>query len=230
MTYLEIVQFAINRAQIREESPSTLVGATGIVADFANWVADAWVELQMEKETPPWFFRKSLDQTFVTVASDDDYAMPSGLETIDWRTVTAYLTAKTDETPVTYTEYIDWRMELDTRTITENKPQRITQCPDDTLKLWPVPDQVYTIRFDGVLDIDEMSVDADTPTNLPAQYHRMLGYAAIMRMSSVHEDGNKYQDAESKWRPYYDKLVARQLSHVRLNSGQLRGQAKSTVY
>ena len=85
MDYLTIVQTAMNRAKAREGAPSSISGAVGLGSDFANWVGDAWRDLQ-ESDTD-WWFRQKLDQTLAITAGTDAYAMPSGLETLNYRTI-----------------------------------------------------------------------------------------------------------------------------------------------
>ena len=220
MTYLQLVQRAMKRAGVRQDAPSTLVGATGIVSDFQDYVDDTYRKLQANDHGKHWFFRQSLDQSFALAASDDDYSMPSGLEDINWRTVTVYETAKTDETEVCYIDYYDWRIDHDTRTVTEQRPKWITLRPDGVLQVFPVPDKVYTLRFDGVLSLDEMSADADTPI-IPDQYQWAIVWGAVMRHAKHHEDGAMLADAKDEFQPIYDSMVERQTPPPRVKVGQL---------
>jgi hypothetical protein len=230
MTYLELVQLAIRESGAREEQPSTLVGVTGLALDFKNWVADAWYELQMEHENPPWWFRVLESQTASLLQSQDTLPSLIGMESIDWRTVTCYTTSKTDETPVEFVPYQHWRMEYDTKTYQEGKPKWITETPTGSYKVFPFTDQPYTIRFDGVRSIQTFTADADEPTGLQEQFHRVIAYAAVMRYAMHHEDGAKYADAEKKFRAIYDRLVARQLPPVDIEMGALYGKTFRTGY
>lgn len=225
MTYLQLVQRAMKRAGVREDSPSTLVGATGIVEDFKDYVADTYRKIQNTEHAESWFFRQSLDQTFTVNASDDDYPIPTGLQDINWRTVTIYETAKTDEAQLKYTDYYAWRMHMDTRTVEETRPSYITISPDDTIYLYPVPDKEYTLRFDGILELDELSADADEPI-IPARYQWCIVWGAVMRFAKHHEDGAKYADAEDEFKPVYDTLVERQLPETHVITGHLYGERK----
>ena len=93
-----------------------------------------------------------------------------------------------------------------------------------------MPDQSYTLRYDGVLDIDELSGDAGTPTNLPAQYHRVLGWGAVLRYAQHHEDGAMYSNAMNKFRSIYDRMVARQTPTVTVEKGLIYGTPYSSGY
>ena len=224
MNYLQLVQKAMHRAGVREAAPSTLVGATGIVEDFKEWVADSWRELQ--EESPNWFFRQDLDQTLAVSASDDKYAMPNGLETLNYRTITIYTTAKQDETPVEWCDYETWRTNRDTKETSEGRPTEITEdLYGANIYLWPVPDQSYTLRYDGVFLVEELSADTDTPgpaVSFEERYHWVIVWDAVMRYALAHEDGQKYEEASKRFKKLRARMSEKQMPPVYINAGQLR--------
>lgn len=225
MTFLELVQKAMRRASVREDVPTTLVGATGIVADFVDNVNDTYRTIQTTAHAESWFFRQVLDQTFAISDGQDEYSMPAGIEGINWRTVTVYEVAKQEETPVEYLDYYDWRINYDIKETEHAIPQKVTLAPDDTIFIYPVPDKDYTFRYDGVLDVDELSGDADTPI-IPEKYQWTLIWGAIMRHAETHEDGTLLAKAESHYKPIYDKMVSRQAPTVRMITGHLYGERR----
>jgi hypothetical protein len=226
MTYLELVQKAMEKSGIRSASPTSVVGAVDISKDFVNWVADAWRELQ--EESTNWFFRQRLDQTLAITASVDAYAMPDDLETLNYRTITIYTTAKQDETPVTLMPYETWRVQKDTLESAEGRPCYITERPDGSLQLWPVPDQAYTLRYDGVWDIDEMLLDSDTPgsnrtggTTLPERYQWLLVYDAVRRHYEHHEDTEGVRKANPKYLAQRARLSEKQTPPITIKKSSL---------
>jgi hypothetical protein len=223
-----MAQTAMKRSGMRYDSSSVSVTSTDIGLEFITAVQDAWRDLQ--RESTNWWFRQKLDQTFVTVASTDTYAMPSGLETLNYRTVSIYLTAKTDETPVYFIPYEMWRWK-DTVSTSEARPQYITETPEGVLQLWPVPDQVYTLRFDGVYDIDEMTANADTPGDtisggaqlLNDRYHWILVWDAVRRVCAKFEDKARYVIADERYRAERARLSERQMPPIYVKPGVLTG-------
>jgi hypothetical protein len=215
----------MQKAGVREDQPTTLVGATGIVADFMGYVTDTYMRIQNTAHAESWFFRQQLDQTFPLVAGTDGYSMPSGLQDINWRTVTVYDTPKTNERRLKWVDYYEWRMSMDTRDVEDTFPMYVTIAPDDTIYIFPAPDQAYTFRYDGVLELDELEVDADEPT-IPARYQWVLVWGAVMRYAKAHEDGSKLVEAESEYKPIYDTLVNRQVPETRVITGHLYGDRK----
>lgn len=61
MTFLELVQKAIQWSNVRTTAPTTLVGATGLVANMKDMVAQTWQEIQVER--PDWFWNTEQDAT-----------------------------------------------------------------------------------------------------------------------------------------------------------------------
>lgn len=228
MNYLQLVQKALKRAGVRNAAPTTLVDATDIVDDMAEWVQDAWRELQ--EESLNWWFRAKLDQTMAIASGTDSYAMPTGLETLNWRTVTIYTTAKTDETPVEFIPYEDWRVIKDTVDSGDGRPMYITERPDGVLQVWPVPDQAYTLRYDGVYDIDTMSSDTDTPglnqtgaQTLNDRYHYVLVWSAVARYCEHYEDPEGLEKAQKRYRAQHARLQERRIPDVWVPLGTLTG-------
>jgi hypothetical protein len=217
----------MQKVGLRSGSPSTLLNAIDITADFKVWAQDAWRELQ--EESINWWFRQKLDQTLAITASTDQYAMPTNLETLNARTVTIYQTAKTDEAYLPFVPYEEWRLVRDTVTTAEARPNQFTIRPDEVIQVWPVPDDAYTLRFDGVYDIDEMLLDADTPgsniagsTTLPDRYHWVLVYGTALRYAEHHDD-SKQQDLDRMFRAQHARLTEKQTPPVDIPPGVLTG-------
>jgi hypothetical protein len=223
-----MAQEAATRSGMRYDPSDIDVADLGVGLEFITAVRDSWRDLQMESNN--WWFRQALDQTLALAASDDDYAMPSGLESINYRTVSVYETAKTDETPVQFIHYEDWRWR-DTVSTSEARPRYITERPDAVLQVWPVPDQIYTLRFDGVWDIDDMTANADTPGDtitagtqlLPDRYHWILVWDAVRRITMKYEDAARYAAADERFRSLRARLSEKQMPPVYVKSGVLTG-------
>lgn len=228
MNYLQLVQESLYRCGVRSENPTTLVGALDITADFARWVQDGWRELQ--EESINWWFRQKLNQTMAVSASTDTYSMPANLETLNYRTCTIYTTAQTDESLLYKMTYEDWRIGKDTTAYSENRPDHIIESPSGEIILWPVPDQAYTLRYDGVWDIDTMSDDTDTPgstisgsTLLPERYQHVLVYDAMRRFAEHHEDAPGLEKAQRKYLAQHARLAEKQRPEVSVPMGVLTG-------
>lgn len=229
MDFEALVQATRLRSGARSQDFGTVSGATGINADLVMWVQDAWRDLQMESRN--WWFRQKLDQTLAINASDDDYTMPTGLETLNYRTCSIYTTAKQDERAMLWVPYEEWRMRKDTVDSGEGIPTMITEAPDTTLYLWPVPDQAYTLRFDGVWDLDEMTADTDEPGTtitsgtrlLPVRYEYAIVWDAVRRYAIAEEDPATLERAQNRYMVERARLSERQMPPVTVSVGALTG-------
>jgi hypothetical protein len=228
MTYLELVQKAMNMAKVRSAVPTTLVGVTGVAEDFKDYVADAWRELQ--EESLNWWFRQKLDQTFAVTTGLDEYSMPTNLQTINFRTASVYQVAKTDEYLLRHMEYEYWRAIKDTVESKPGRPEFLIERPDGVLQIWPVPAEAYTFRYDGVYDIDEMLLDSDTPgyniageQTLPTRNHWLLVYDAARRYYESIEDGEGVERMQSKFLAQHARLAERHRPEFYIKPGRLTG-------
>jgi len=232
--YLTLVQQAMYKCGLRSENPSTLAGAIDITLDFKIWVQDSWRELQ--EESTNWWFRSKLDETLALTTAVDTYAMPTDLETINYRTVSVYTTAQEDEQLITFVPYEEWRMRLDTTASQGGRPIYITETPTPELVIWPPPDQAYTLRYDGVWDVDEMLLDADTPgfnrtgaTTLQERYHWILVYDAARRYAEHHQDAAGIAKAQSKFLAQHRRLTEKRKPAVGVPIGILTGISQNST-
>ena len=230
-----MAQEALLRSGMRLQHDTISVTSEGLGLEFITAVRDAWRDLQAESTN--WFFRQKMDQTAAILASTDALAMPSGLETINYRTPTVYLTAKTDETPLIWVPYEEWRWR-DTVSTSEARPRLITENYESILQVWPVPDQNYTLHYDGVYDIDDMTANADTPGDtisggtqlLPDRYHWILVWDAVQRVASSHENQALYAKANERYKALRARLSEKQMPPVYVKPGVLTGAGDGTSY
>lgn len=223
-----MAQEALLRSGMRLQYDTISVTSEGLGLEFITAVRDAWRDLQSDSRN--WFFRQKMDQTATILSGTDALAMPSGLETINYRTCTVYLTAKTDETPLVWVPYEEWRLK-DTVSTGAARPQLITENYESILQVWPVPDQEYTMRYDGVYDIDDMTANGDTPGDtisggtqlLPDRYHWILVWDAVQRVALAHEDQGLYARAHERYKAERAKLSEKQMPPIYVRPGVLTG-------
>lgn len=223
MTFLEIVVEAINRAGVREQTPVDF--SVPIVADMANWVADEYRYLQVGPHAKHWWWRKNLDQTMALSAGVESYALPAATEDLDWRTLTVYTTARTDETFVYRCDYYEFRDLFLTRDFADGRPRYIARKPDDSLVVAPTPDQAYTLKFDSIKEVDELNLNLPTDTTLlPENLQWLLVWGAVKRFAQAHEDGSKLAEAQNHYKPLYDTLMRDRVQRTRVVVGRLWGR------
>jgi len=86
-TYLQLCALLRQNAIDSGTGPATVLAQSGELARFVQWIADAWTELQNEKDE--WFWmRKSF--TVNTVADDSDYAYTSCTDTVSLAAISRF--------------------------------------------------------------------------------------------------------------------------------------------
>jgi hypothetical protein len=175
---------------------------------FVEWVADAWKDIQLERLGTNW--RTSRGLTFALVAATYEYGIDAALESINTRSVTCEL-AGVNETPVCFQRFDYYRTEIDRTVRMSGKPQYFSLTPDNNWVFWPNPDDVYTIKYDGILDVEIFDAtdvagvgtsDVLEPTGLDLSYHDAIVWQALLSYGMHYEDGSKLSEAQVKFRPY----------------------------
>lgn len=190
MNFLQLAQ------RVRQESggvagangtPSSVVSQTGQLKKIVDWTNDAWRDLWLTHDD--WLFRRG-SFTLPLVASDNDYAASDASITdfSDWddETFRIYLTATgvSDETFLSRMEYRVWRDVWAVGTQTPGRPQQATVKPDKHLGFGAVPDAVYTVSGEYFRSFTDMTLDADTPTGLPSEFHMIIVYRALQKYAA----------------------------------------------
>jgi hypothetical protein len=208
MNYLQLVQKTVRKSGAKVEVPTTVVGQTGITEMFVEWVSDAWKNIQLERLGVAW--RVDRDVSFPLVAGTYDYAIDSDYESINTRSVTCHLSNE-NETMVLFHPYDYYRTVVDRIDRADGKPQYFTISPENTLVFWPNPDDVYTIQYDGIREVQVFNYadnagpgtsDVLTPTNLPVEYQDAIVWQAITNYALHFEDGSKLTEAQVQFKPY----------------------------
>lgn len=240
MNYLELVQRAIKESGAHLDMPDTLSGIDGLQSRFADWVNQAWVEMQMER--PEWQFRQ--DESAITLdplALDDEViALPDNLDPVfedNWRFIAlgdVYIhnAADSDSVPeklhyVTwnrwpdvYGRYAAYRAYNINNDSTEGKPVWYTINPEGNLQVYPRPDKAYQIQFFAPKAIQELETDTDEPY-LDEEYRLAIVFRSMMEYGLYHDDRTVFERARNKYRSYKKALEYRYMPDVHFATDQL---------
>lgn len=234
-TFLELAQKAVRKSGATTDDLSTVVGQTGILELFVEWTVEAWRDIQLER-LGLWF-RRDRDLTISMVASTDEYSLPATLESVNTRSLTCHLSNE-NETPMDFLTYDYWRKWQDRVDRQEGKPQYFTFSPDNKLVVWPIPDDTYTIRYEGILlpeiwDYTDAAgagtSDALTPTNLPAAYQDAIVWMAVLYYAMHFEDGTKMAEAQTRWKPFKKYFESRQMDIPTVDTTSLYNTMTYTI-
>ncbi len=195
MNYLDLGQRLASECGV-SGTLLTMAGQTGSLGRIVNWTAQAWAELQTLHDDWEWLRSSNLlgsGMSFTTVAGTASYPLGTGSGTCgvtaalfgkwDRDTFRCYTTSAgfSNETDLDNIRYDKWRNSymLGAMRNGQTRPVAVAVGPDKSICLGPPPNALYTITGDYFLAPSAMSLDTDTPTGLPAQFHMLIVYMAM---------------------------------------------------
>ena len=212
MTFLQLFQRAHQESGISGAQPSAVTGQTGKLLKLVNWVADAWTQIQLERNN--WLFMHSTF-TFPTIADQKDYlastlAAPiTDVSTWDRGSFLIHLTSLTteDQNFLLFDSYSSWRKDHRQGMTTNptGRPQKLTLLPTNAIRFEPTPDAIYTIEGEYKRTAQLFAADADVPTNLPDDFHMIIVWQAL-KFYGFYEDAPDVLDMAET---FFDNLLVR---------------------
>ena len=203
----------------------TVVGVSGSLGRIVGWVADAWTDIQMDHED--WDFMRSSNLlgagvSFPTTAGKATYPLGVGPGTVgiaaddfgkwDRETFRGFATFQgvrnemfLDEIP-----FDAWRDSymLGALRLGQTRPVVIAVGPDQSLNLGPPPNGAYTITGDFYMSPQEMTVDSDVPRGIPARFHMLIVYQAMMKYAGYESAPEVYQRGSQESASMYAQLLS----------------------
>jgi len=187
MRFLDLVNRARQECGVSGADLATLQsGLSREGRRFADWIKQAWADLQMAH--PDWEWMRK-ETTFPTVLTQGDYTptQAGATDLGEWRpdSFRSYLTATgtPGEQHMEYVDYTRYRdlYQFSTMRTSPGFPLWFTVKPDHSLAVWPLPNAAYTIRGEYYRAPTELSADADDPADdgLPERFHMLLVFMAM---------------------------------------------------
>jgi hypothetical protein len=210
MTYLQLFQRAHQESGIAGAAPSAVTGQTGKLLKLVNWVADAWTQIQLERDN--WLFMWK-EFTFDTVADTRDYLASdysiTDLALWDRNSFLIYKTSldTSDQNFLMYNAYPQWRQDYRQGMAARptDRPQLFTILPNNKVRFEPMPDAAYTIDGEYKRVTQLFSADGDVPTGLPDDFHMIIVWQAL-KFYGFYEDAPDVLDMAET---FYDNLLVR---------------------
>lgn len=199
MTFLQLAQRFQRESGTSGAQQTTVVNATGEWLRLCDWIAQVYVELQLQR--PDWEWMEQ-DVVFDTIAGQQSYSpttttftTPSSVGIADFRswkltssTGTSSFRLYLKSAGVNNETYLDSSLAYSqfrdqyiygARRNTQARPISICVDPQKNLLLGLLPNDVYTVNGKYYQAPILMSADADTPA-FPARYHMILVYKALI--------------------------------------------------
>lgn len=230
MTYLQMVQRLARECGVAKTTtaPSTVTGQTGELARLCDYIAQAWLEIQMERNDWEWMRETA---TFTTTASQQTYTL-ANIETATTSSFTAaafgwwkpdsfrvYLTSSgvQNETLMDHMEYDTFRNYylLGSRKSAFARPVAVAVTPGKGLSFGLGPDADYTVAGEFYHTPTALSSDSDEP-DFNARYHMLVVFRGMRQYAEYESAPEVFARAERGYTLLYNRLLADQAQAKRL--------------
>lgn len=188
MNYLQLVQRLHRESMRSTAAPTTVVDANERQARLFDWVADAWRDLQIERE---WrWMRTTLDAPLIV--DQQTYNAETDLSATRFRRWRVdddtynpwlYIDGSPNSLwPLTFTQLDEFRSLYVYRTWGATTPVAWTFDESNNLLVGPKPALAYKLRMEFWKSPTELTADADTP-DMPEEYHLLLMWTALEQVA-----------------------------------------------
>lgn len=222
MTYLQLCQ------RLRQEagasgSDSTVVSATGEWKRLCDWIAQAWVDIQLSQDAWDWMWVK---KSFNTIANQGEYPYASSPISLTdfarWKdnSFRIYKDTIGDEHLLDQWDYEDFRNTflISTPQTTYTYPSIITVSPSDSLILALPPNDVYAVTGEYYTVPSELTADANEP-EMPSRYHMLIVWRALQDYGFYEGAQEVVQRATARYSEMMGQLMADELPDISVNRG-----------
>lgn len=222
MNYLQLVQ-RLGREVGASGSIATVTGATGEFKRLADWVAQAWLELQMERREWNWMRKSTTFPTVIGQQAYDPVTIPiADLDHWVNGTFRIYQTTADNEQFLSQLEYDIFRDTyiIGTSRTTQGFPSAVTIDPNKKILLALIPNAVYTVVADYYKVPTELDSDDDVP-DIPSRFHMLPVYKAMEWYASYENAPEVIARGAQNYRNMYDQLLLDQMPMIGIDRGFL---------
>lgn len=196
MNYLQLAQRLRSECEIPGTGPSTVVGQSGQLLRLANWIADAYEDIQNQSSAWRWLRRPF---TLNTVNNDDSYAPTDATDVDAAAPIARFSHWWTHDTMDPYTAYLQsagvagqyrlvtvsweqfkWLYRFGSQSSSPSQPIHVAVDHQNNLVLGPKPNGIYVIGGDFQRSAQRLTADADIP-EMPIAYHLLIVYHAMAK-------------------------------------------------
>ena len=187
MNYLQLVQRLHRESGRSTAAPTTVVNANERHARLFDWVADAWRNLQIERE---WRWMRTTLDVALTVGQQTYTGAGLGADRFRrWRmdddTYNPWLYVDGSPNtlwPLQYTQLDEFRELYVYRTWGATTPVAWTFDEANQLIVGPQPALAYKLRMEFWKSPTELAADVDAP-DMPEEFHLLLMWRALQEVA-----------------------------------------------
>lgn len=217
-TFLDLFKDLKREAGVSGPTPSTVVGQTGEYERLVNWILKAYEDIQ-NKHTQWEFLRADVEFTVANPTSTysaDDIDLPTfGEWKMDSFRIYSSAVGVADEQILCKSSWDAFRNSYVIGALRSQagRPTVIAQKPDQSLILWPLPDQDYTVVGEYYKTAQTLTANTDVPI-FPAKYHDIIMWRALMFYAGYESAPSLYTVGEREFNKLMMKMEATQLPEM----------------
>lgn len=221
MNYLQLVNTARVECGVSGPALTTVQGLTpgGESARMANWVNQAWMDVQTAKEDWQWL-REPVQFNLVTQQQEYTPAQAGVGSTFgNWKRDSFRCSSVgqnyADEQLLNYMDYTTFRnlYQYGNMRTTYARPVVVSIAPggpDKNLAFGSIPDQPYVITAEYYKKPVELEADADEP-QIPSRFHMIIVYRAMMYYGGYEAAPEVFARGEQEFKRLMNRLDIDQL-------------------
>jgi len=183
-TFVELAQDMRRGAGLSGTGPTDVATATGIELRLVNYIKNAWISIQNSPKQWKWMWREyslasPLTGPLQSIADTTDYLL-TDCGKIWTGTFRAYLTATgtTDRQRMSYIDFEAYQARYAVVNPTSARPLQVTRIPTGGLRLYPPPNDIYSIEFECQKEPQILVANDDVP-EMPSKYHQLIVFEAL---------------------------------------------------
>jgi len=221
VNYLQLVNTARVECGVSGPALTTVQGLTpgGESARMANWVNQAWMDVQTAKEDWQWL-REPVQFNLVTQQQEYTPAQAGVGSTFgNWKRDSFRCSSVgqnyADEQLLNYMDYTTFRnlYQYGNMRTTYARPVVVSIAPggpDKNLAFGSIPDQPYVITAEYYKKPVELEADADEP-QIPSRFHMIIVYRAMMYYGGYEAAPEVFARGEQEFKRLMNRLDIDQL-------------------
>lgn len=189
---------------------SSTTNQSAILAKVVVWVDTAYSDIQSRH--PQWEFLRS---TFSISTADTASVYDGPADLGSWRVgddlVSVYKDYPDEQWMTLYSwDYFRSYQFFGANRAVSGRPSEYAIKPDNSMIVWPVPDDVFTISGEYYKTPHSLTTNTTEPV-FPERYHMAIVWRALMLFAAEQEAIGTYSHAEKEFRKKFNALELDQL-------------------
>lgn len=211
-TYLDLAKKLHQEAGLSGTGPASVLSQVGMAKKVVDWVSDAWDDLQALRTDWKWMWKS--DGLITMVPAQRGYDLV-GLGFLVNEVVRDSIRIRISGEPaterwLTWLDYEDFRAAFMSGVEQSGQSTSVTVDPAGYMKLNPVPDAAYEVRFEYYKTPTTLVNNTDEP-DMPERFQQVIVWSALMSYCAHDENVSLYQAAEKNYRKWLYRVRNSQL-------------------